>query len=125
MRKALLSGILLTTLVGCGILPSKWDDNESWAVINLYTDISLIDCYGQPHEIKSDVRQVRHSLDWFRHYTTYNNTADIDELLDIMDETVSGIEVRDSWSITYCKLKQDNLLSQAKSVSKAVMGRSK
>ena len=126
----MIKSLLLTAAVlmsGCVSLsiPSFWDDNQSAAIVSVYQAIENINC-EEPHA--PQVLTVQQKLRWFELYSESkgNQQRDVLRLVQPMKETVDDFARRSNekqGSKTYCELKKSTMVDQARTVSRAVLGR--
>lgn len=119
MRKILIA-LSFLTLAGCSSI-SFYDDNESEAAIDLLVDVDNINCVSP--NVKDQVSVVRDSLDWLTTYSSLKGSGDITAMLTLMDKTVTGMEGKETITVTYCKLKKTVMKKQSSDIARAVMGR--
>jgi hypothetical protein len=126
----MIKPLLLTAAVlmsGCVSLsiPSFWDDNQSAAIVSVRQAIENINC-AEPHA--PQVAVVQQKLRWFELYSESkgNQQRDVLRLVQPMKETVDDFARRSNekqGSKTYCELKKSTMVDQARTVSRAVLGR--
>jgi cob(I)alamin adenosyltransferase len=126
----MIKSLLLTAAVlmsGCVSLsiPSFWDDNQSAAIVSVRQAIENINC-EEPHA--PQVLTVQQKLRWFELYSESkgNQQRDVLRLVQPMKETVDDFARRSNekqGSKTYCELKKSTMVDQARTVSRAVLGR--
>jgi hypothetical protein len=120
----LTAAVLLSGCVSLSI-PSFWDDNQSAAIVSVYQAIENINC-AEPHA--PQVLTVQQKLRWFELYSESkgNQQRDVLRLVQPMKETVDDFARRSNekqGSKTYCELKKSTMVDQARTVSRAVLGR--
>ena len=123
--------ILAFMLSGCagltGLIPSFWDDNQSYKITSVRLDIERLDCKAAH---KPQVVKIRDDLEWFRLYSDSKGgrQADVLALTKPMSETVEDWYKRVSTeghkdNPIYCDLKKRVLTEQSTRAAKAVLGR--
>jgi hypothetical protein len=123
--------ILAFMLSGCagltGLIPSFWDDNQSYKITSVRLDIERLDCRAQQ---KPQVTKIRDDLEWFRLYSDSKGgrQADVLALTKPMSETVEDWYKRVNTdghkdNPIYCDLKKRVLQEQSTRAAKAVLGR--
>jgi hypothetical protein len=123
--------ILAFMLSGCagltGMIPSFWDDNQSYKITSVRLDIERLDCRAQQ---KPQVTKIRDDLEWFRLYSDSKGgrQADVLALTKPMSETVEDWYKRVNTdghkdNPIYCDLKKRVLQEQSTRAAKAVLGR--
>ena len=125
---AILSFALLSGCAGLtGLIPSFWDDNQSYKIVSVRLDIERLDCKAQQ---KPQVAKIRDDLEWFRLYSDSKGgrQADVLALTKPMSETVEEWYKRVSTeghrdNPIYCDLKKRVLQEQSARAAKAVLGR--
>ena len=97
MKRIFTLLVLTFLLTGCatvkGWVPSFWDDNQSYAIIDVRLQVEKLDC-AKPH-----LPQVQPIADFVKR-----------------SEEKQGSE-------TYCEIKKKLLQTQAKSAAQAILGR--
>ena len=77
MKKIILL-VAFLTLTGCSsltsIIPSKWDDNQSRAVIDIRQSAANFDCAGDQ---KAQLTALDNQVQWFNLYAESKGTADM------------------------------------------------
>ena len=137
MVKQLNKKILLLSLfvlTGCNsigvdslfkVIPSFWDDNQSWAITNIRSDIANIDCDKPQLE---QAQKLEHDANWFILYseskgiTQGDVIAVVKPIHDTASEWVERAKTKNP-SRAYCNIKRDILQSQAEAAAKSVLGR--
>ncbi|GEM_PF-3159417 len=119
MRK-LLPILYIALLVGCGNIPSFYDDNESMLAVKVRLHVTNLDCDNLK---ESDLVNLNQSVSMLSLYSDSKNSTDIGSLIDKMKETWSGLYAKKEPSPTYCNLKKRALDSQSQNIAKAIMGR--
>jgi len=122
MKKLLL--IALIALSGCSfIMPSKWDDNQSKAIVDLQLSTRHLDCAGDQ---KAQLAVIASQVEWFDLYSRSRGTTDMEKLNDVLAKTVKEYQDRlDKGPVSpmYCDLKKKVLTQQADIIAHAVMAR--
>jgi hypothetical protein len=129
--KKLLAIFTFALLSGCagltGMIPSFWDDNQSYKIVSVRLDIERLDCKAAQ---KPQVVKIRDDLEWFRLYSESKGgrQADVIALTKPMSETVEDWYKRVSTeghkdNAIYCDLKKRVLTEQSTRAAKAVLGR--
>ena len=114
--------IICLSLVGCSLIPSKWDSNEAKAI----TDIQLSTRYFDCNNVSVELNQLQKQIEWFQLYSKFKGSNDIVELFKEISSTVSQFKERSSnghISPMYCDLKKKILIQQADITAKAIQGR--
>ena len=137
MVKQLNKKIILLSLLflgGCNsigvdslfkVIPSFWDDNQSWAITNVRSDIANIDCDKPQLE---QAQKLEHDANWFILYseskgiTQGDVIAVVKPIRDTASEWVERAKTKNP-SRAYCNIKRDILQSQAEAAAKSVLGR--
>jgi len=100
-KTVLILGSVLM-LSGCSMIPSMWDDNESYAVAKIRHSVDALDCSGnylpQVHNLVSDIR-------FLQLYSESKGSDDLGEMVDPMMETAKGLQNKTENAI-FCKLKK-------------------
>ena len=123
--------ILAFMLSGCagltGLIPSFWDDNQSYKITSVRLDLERLDCKAAH---KPQVTKIRDDLEWFRLYSDSKGgrQADVLALTKPMSETVEDWYKRVNTdghkdNPIYCDLKKRVLQEQSTRAAKAVLGR--
>jgi hypothetical protein len=121
MKKLLL--IALVALSGCSMIPSRWDDNQSKAIIDIRLSASTFDCTGDQ---KAQLTAFANQVQWFELYAESKGTQDMVKLNATLSETVKEYQDRlkqGPVSPMYCDLKKKVIQQQADIISRSVMGR--
>jgi len=121
MKKLLL--IALVALSGCSMIPSRWDDNQSKAIIDIRLSASTFDCTGDQ---KAQLTAFANQVQWFELYAESKGTQDMVKLNATLSETVKEYQDRlkqGPVSPIYCDLKKKVIQQQADIISRSVMGR--
>jgi len=117
MKILVLSSALL--IGGCSMIPSFWDDNESYAVAKIRHSVDAIDCGGnylpQINNLVSDIR-------FLQLYSESKGSDDLGEMVDPMMETATGLQ-KMTVNETFCKLKKGQLTEQSATIADATMER--
>lgn len=126
--KKMIAALSLIALSGCAsldtssILPSFWDDNQSHSIINVYQMAVNMDC-ARPQ--KPQAQAMVNELQWFQLYSESKGflQKDVLKLIEPMQATVKEWADKDTTSPAYCTIKKKIVIEQAKTASKAVLGR--
>lgn len=104
---------------GCSMIPSFWDDNESYAVAQIRHSVDALECeqkyLPQVNNLVSDIR-------FLQLYSESKGSDDLKEMVDPMMETAKGLQ-KQTENVTFCKLKKKQLEKQSAIIADAVMGR--
>ena len=125
--KLKLTSILLGTvlLAGCASIqdwiPSFYDDNESKAIIDVVTGVSLLDCNATT--LNEDLKELDRDTEWLILYSEAKGSRDVNKTTKLFDETLNGMVAKETVSPTYCELKKKTLLVQSKEIAKSIMRR--
>lgn len=128
MKKAIVPLALAVSLTACSmsdVLPSFWDDNQSYKITDVYTKTVRLDC-AKPH--LPQISAIRDDLLWFQLYSESKGMLqqDVIKLIEPMQKTVEDFYTRSmekEGSPTYCETKKKILITQAKKSASAVMWR--
>jgi hypothetical protein len=121
MKKLLL--IALVALSGCSMIPSKWDDNQSKAAVDLQLMARHFNCEGDQ---KTQLNLISAQVEWFDLYSKSKGTADMEQLNDVFAKTVKEYQDRlakGPVSPMYCDLKKKIMTQQADIIAHAVLYR--
>ena len=126
MKKIILL-VAFLSLTGCSsltnLIPSKWDDNQSRAVIDIRQSAANFDCAGDQ---KAQLIALGNQVQWFNLYAESKGTADMAKLNDVFATTVKEYQDRIKTgpvSPLYCDLKKKIMVQQADIMAKAVLWR--
>jgi hypothetical protein len=118
---------IIVMLTGCSSIkdkiPSFWDDNQSFVVIEIRQSVLDLDC-KQPHA--PQVAIIKKHVDWLILYSQVKDTRDVLRLVKPMNDTVNDFYDRSmvkQGSEAYCNMKKKILDTQSLTVAKAVLGR--
>lgn len=121
----ILAASLGIMVAGCStLIPSRYDDNESYVAVNLYHEVNKLDCSDDIGVIYQS-RVIDNEVDWLKHYTELKNSKDIQAMIDLMKETTGPFAKRDQISQPYCELKKRAMMEQSRFIAKAIMARMK
>ena len=112
----------MITLVGCSLIPSKWDGNEAKAITDIQVSVRYFDC-SNPN---AQVNELQKQIEWFQTYAQFKGSRDVAEIFTEISTTVKEFKDRtDKGPISpmYCDLKKKILIQQADITAKAVQGR--
>jgi hypothetical protein len=119
--------VICVSLTGCGSMnldiPSFWDDNQSARIIDVRKSIADLDC-AQPHA--PQVQIIKNHLHWFELYSESRRSQDVARLIQPMQQTVEDFYQRSistPGSRAYCENKKSLMVTQGKTVARAVLGR--
>jgi hypothetical protein len=125
--KKLLIALSFVGLTACssitGLIPSKWDDNQSRAAVDLQVDVRHFDCAGDQ---KAQLAAIARQVEWFNLYAASKGTDDMAKLNAVFATTVKEYQDRLNQgpvSPIYCDLKKKIMIQQADIISKAVLFR--
>lgn len=119
---AVMLGIIVT---GCStLIPSRYDDNESYVVTNLYHETVRLDCNNDV-TISYQSWVIDNEVEWLMHYAELKKSRDIYEMLRTMRMTTQPFAERDQISPTFCELKKRLMVEQSKNIGEAIMSRMK
>jgi hypothetical protein len=121
MKKLLL--IALVALSGCSMIPSKWDDNQSRAAVDLQLMARHFDCTANQ---SAQLNLISTQVEWFDLYSKSKGTADMEQLNDVFAKTVKEYQDRlakGPVSPVYCDLKKKVMIQQADIIAHAVLYR--
>ena len=117
MKVLVLTSALLIS--GCSMIPSMWDDNESYAVAKIRHSVDAMDCDGnylpQAQMIQSDVR-------FLELYSSSKGSTDLLEMVTPMKETIDGLVNKEENKV-FCSLKKKQLVKQSAVIADAEMER--
>jgi hypothetical protein len=104
---------------GCSMIPSMWDDNESYSVAKIRHSVDAMDCSGnympQAKQIQSDVR-------FLQLYSSSKGSTDLLEMVTPMKETIDGLVNKEENKV-FCSLKKKQLVKQSALIADAAMER--
>ena len=116
--KILVFSILLL-ISGCSMIPSFWDDNESWSVAKIRHSVDTLNCSGnympQVNVLVSDIR-------FLQLYSESKGSNDLGEMVSPMMDTAMGLQ-KMTVNETFCKLKKKQLVKQSAIIADATMER--
>jgi hypothetical protein len=125
--KRLLAVLAFVSLAGCSsmvaLIPSKWDDNQSKAAVDLQVEVRHFDCAGDQ---KTQLASISKQVEWFDLYSKSKGTADMEKLNEVFAKTVKEYQDRVAQgpvSPMYCDLKKKVMIQQADIISKSVLFR--
>lgn len=101
---------------------SFYDDNESMLAVDMWVSVDRINCEN-PSVSRPQFFKVKDNLTTFQLYTIAKGSTDITDILNLVQETIDPVLVKESISGPYCKLKKHSLETQSKDIAKAVMRR--
>jgi len=115
-------------LGGCSlsdVLPSFWDDNQSYKITDVYQKTVRFDC-KQQH--LPQISAIRDDLLWFQLYSESKGMLqqDVIKLVAPMQKTVEDFYTRSmekEGSFAYCESKKKIMITQAKKAASGVMWR--
>jgi hypothetical protein len=117
--KTLIASVAFVTLSGCSMIPSMWDDNESYAVAKIRHSIDAMDCSGdylpQARNIVSDIR-------FLELYSSSKGSEDLLEMVKPMKLTAEGL-ADSTENKVFCTLKKKQLVKQSALIADAAMER--
>lgn len=115
--KLLMCLVLAGSLAGCaGInIPSKYDPNESQAIVNVLQEVTQLDC-ADP-----EVAEIKEVIHWLHLYSEMKGNEDI--LLSIHTIQVTASGLKKGMSTGFCKIKKQLLITQIESTAQAIMSR--
>ena len=122
MKKVLLV-LAVLSLTACGMLPSKWDANQSRSITDIQLSARHFDC---TNDIQSQSVKLQSQIEWFNLYAESRGTSDMLKLTTTMGDTVKELVDRSGKgkvSSMYCDMKKKILIQQSDIISKAVQGR--
>lgn len=112
----LFFGLLIS---GCSMIPSFWDDNESYLVASVRHKVDSINCNAsymyQAHDLLSEVR-------FLELYSESKGSDDLMSMVLPMKETITGLTSKEENAI-FCSLKKKQLEKQSALIADAVMRR--
>lgn len=116
------------TLGGCSlsdVLPSFWDDNQSYKITDVYQKTVRFDC-KQQH--LPQISAIRDDLLWFQLYSESKGMLqqDVIKLVAPMQKTIEDFYKRSmekEGSLAYCESKKKIMITQAKKAASGVMWR--
>jgi len=128
MNRFIASTCVALFLTGCSVsdvVPSFWDDNQSWKITDVYLKTVRLDC-EQPH--LPQVSAIRDDLTWFQLYSESKGflQQDVLKVIAPMQKTVEDFYRRSQdtqGSRAYCESKKRIMITQAKKSASAVMWR--
>lgn len=128
MKKLILS--LVVFLAGCASLqgPANFDNNEYALINRIYTlaDVYKLGC-NDPEKTKRNFDKLAElSLELVNYSTDIPNNLDTVNLVVPLNKMVSDADVKfnqEVHSVTYCKLKLDNINTSAGIIKEAVAKR--
>jgi hypothetical protein len=104
---------------GCSMIPSFWDDNESWSVAKIRHSVDTLNCSGnyvpQVNALVSDIR-------FLQLYSESKGSDDLGEMISPMMDTARGLQ-KMTVNETFCKLKKKQLAKQSAIIADATMER--
>ena len=125
--KRLLIICAFFALTGCSsltnLIPSKWDDNQSKAVIDIRQSAANFDCSADQ---KTQLTVLANQVQWFNLYAESKGTADMAKLNAVFATTVKEYQDRvkaGPVSPMYCDLKKKIMVQQADIMANAVLWR--
>jgi len=126
MKLKLTSILLMVVLLtGCSslqdMMPSFYDDNESKAIIDVVTKVSLLDCNATT--LIEDLKELDRDTEWLILYSEAKGSRDVNKTTKLFDETLNGMVAKETVSPTYCELKKKTMLVQSKEIAKSIMRR--
>ena len=117
MKIAVIASALL--IGGCSMIPSMWDDNESYAVAKIRHSVDAMDCSGnylpQARQIQSDVR-------FLELYSSSKGSDDLLSMVTPMKQTIDGLVEKEENKV-FCTLKKKQLVKQSALIADATMER--
>jgi len=105
------------------MIPSKWDDNQSRAAVDLQLSTRHLDCAGDQ---KAQLNVIASQVEWFDLYSQSKGTPDMQKLNAVLATTVKEYQDRldkGPVSAMYCDLKKKVLTQQADIIAHAVLFR--
>ena len=119
----MVTAITFLVLVGCQSYDiSFYDDNESMLAVNMWATVDLINCENASTS-RPQFYTVKQNLTTFQLYTIAKGSSDITEILDLVQQTVDPVLLKDTISPAYCKAKKRSLSTQSRDIAQAVMRR--
>jgi len=101
------------------MIPSFWDDNESYSVAQIRHSVEQIDCdttySNQVNNLISDIR-------FLQLYSESKGSDDILEMVDPMMETAKGLANKEENKV-FCSIKKKTLQKQSALIADATMER--
>ena len=127
----ILIATFIVMLTGCAnissYIPSFWDDNQSYKIIDVRLSVDKLNC-AQAQAPQVD--RIRDDLRWFHLYSASKGSrqTDVIKLLAPMEETVEDFYRRVTLvdhkdNVVYCNLKKQVMTEQAARAAKAILGR--
>jgi len=117
MKVLILTSALL--IGGCSMIPSMWDDNESYAVAKIRHSIDAMDCSGnylpQAKVVVSDIR-------FLELYSSSKGSNDLLKMVVPMKKTAVGLVEKEENKV-FCTLKKKQLVTQSAVIADAAMER--
>ena len=122
MKRFIAITLILFCTACADIIPSFLDDNQSHRIINVYQLATNFDCQ---QEQKPQALAISRELQWFQLYSESKGflQRDVLALIKPMQETTNEWVVRENPSVSYCNIKKNILIVQAKLASSVVLGR--
>ena len=122
--KRLISIIAITLgLVGCVIIPSFRDDNESASIITIVSDINRIDC---TNGFYSGLYHAQREAVWLITYSSIRGSKDVtsmvSNILNTIDPFVSKARTG-QMTVAYCTLKKQILQKDTQLTARSLLGR--
>lgn len=127
--KKLIMLAMATTLVGCSSVPSFWDDNESYRIIDIRYDIDTMDCTAGRTVQAEVLLKIKSDIRWLELYADSKGSNDLLNLIAPMAESVNEWQARfepgvlTEQSTFYCESKKEILEQQARLVAEGILGR--
>jgi hypothetical protein len=129
MKRIFTLLLVVLSLTGCatvkGWVPSFWDDNQSYAIVDVRLQVEKLDC-SKPH--LPQVQPIADKLRWFELYSESKGwqQADVLRLTAPLKESTQDFVRRSEdkqGSQAYCEIKKKLLAKQAATAAEAVLGR--
>lgn len=120
--KKILPILFVTLLAGC-MMPSFYDDNESFAGVDLVVAVKNINCDLGYELMHDDFIKVSRELEWLEEYSKLKGSDDVGEMLALMRETVNGMIITADTSSGYCGYKKTLMIEQSNLIGLTIMGR--
>jgi hypothetical protein len=117
MKSLVLSVALL--IGGCSMIPSFWDDNESWSVAKIRHSVDTLNCSGN---YESQVNILVSDIRFLQLYSESKGSDDLSEMISPMIDTAMGLQ-KMTVNETFCKLKKKQLVKQSAIIADAAMER--
>jgi hypothetical protein len=114
--------VLMIGISGCSLMPSKWDQNQARVFTDITQAAKHLNCNI---DIDQQVHSLNNSVDWFRTYSQYRNTEDIDKLVGTLDTTVDEFHDRvnrGQISSEYCEIKKAIIVEQVNIIGNTIAG---